>query len=199
VTGPRHGLPLTVRQREILDFIAGSVDSRGYPPTIHEIGEHFGIRSTNGVRCHLEALERKGFLLRGSGSQRRAMTVVKPINGTAAGWSYAGPLGSMLSVRMEEQAGIGSVAHRVVVSIAAPEGVLTDIWTVTDGMTRSEFAAGVHAAALRLLAHELLEQQRLDGAKVWIPHAQGGAPVMTTGESMWVGPTQTSPTASVST
>ena len=50
---------LTDRQREILDFITRSITTRGYPPTLREIGTHFGIRSTNGVNDHLRALERK--------------------------------------------------------------------------------------------------------------------------------------------
>ena len=40
---------LTDRQREILDFITQSIRDRGYPPTLREIGIHFGIKSTNGV------------------------------------------------------------------------------------------------------------------------------------------------------
>ena len=55
---------LTGRQQEILDFITASLNERGYPPTIREIGQKMGIRSTNGVNDHLKALERKGFLTR---------------------------------------------------------------------------------------------------------------------------------------
>src|SRR5579871_2497957 len=55
---------LTDRQREILDFITQSIRERGYPPTLREIGLHFGIRSTNGVNDHLRALEKKGHLQR---------------------------------------------------------------------------------------------------------------------------------------
>src|SRR3954470_24874469 len=55
---------LTDRQREILDFITQSIRERGYPPTLREIGLHFGIRSTNGVNDHLRALEKKGHLMR---------------------------------------------------------------------------------------------------------------------------------------
>jgi repressor LexA len=51
---------LTERQDKILSFIKKSIQDQGYPPTIREIGEHFGIRSTNGVNDHLKALERKG-------------------------------------------------------------------------------------------------------------------------------------------
>lgn len=56
--------PLTARQREALDYISYCLDERGYPPTLREIGEHMGIRSTNGVNDHLKALERKGYLVR---------------------------------------------------------------------------------------------------------------------------------------
>ena len=55
---------LTQRQREILDFISASIVERGFPPTLREIGEHFSIRSTNGVNDHLKALEKKGHLRR---------------------------------------------------------------------------------------------------------------------------------------
>ena len=48
---------LTDRQRDILEFISQSIRERGYPPTLREIGVHFGIRSTNGVNDHLRALE----------------------------------------------------------------------------------------------------------------------------------------------
>lgn len=55
---------LTKRQEQTLDFIRRSIEERGYPPTLREIGEYMGIRSTNGVNDHLRALERKGYLRR---------------------------------------------------------------------------------------------------------------------------------------
>jgi repressor LexA len=55
---------LTKRQAQTLDFIRQSIEERGYPPTLREIGEFMGIRSTNGVNDHLRALERKGYLRR---------------------------------------------------------------------------------------------------------------------------------------
>jgi repressor LexA len=55
---------LTARQQQALDFISYCLRERGYPPTLREIGEHMGIRSTNGVNDHLKALERKGYLVR---------------------------------------------------------------------------------------------------------------------------------------
>src|SRR3954470_6291953 len=67
--------PLTDRQEKILTFIKKSIQDQGYPPTIREIGEHFGIRSTNGVNDHLKALERKGYLMRGE-LKSRALSVI---------------------------------------------------------------------------------------------------------------------------
>jgi len=55
---------LTDRQRMVLECIRASIEQNGYPPTLREIGNHLGIKSTNGVNDHLRALERKGFLTR---------------------------------------------------------------------------------------------------------------------------------------
>ena len=55
---------LTKRQRQILDYISDYICDRGYPPTIREIGNAMGIKSTNGVSEHLETLWRKGYLIR---------------------------------------------------------------------------------------------------------------------------------------
>jgi repressor LexA len=67
---------LTKRQEQTLDFIRQSIGDRGYPPTLREIGEHMGIRSTNGVNDHLRALERKGYLRR-EDMKSRALKLVE--------------------------------------------------------------------------------------------------------------------------
>lgn len=53
---------LTERQKQILDYIESLIVERGHSPTIREIGARFGISSTNGVRSHLAALVKKGYL-----------------------------------------------------------------------------------------------------------------------------------------
>jgi repressor LexA len=55
---------LTERQKEIYEFIRKKIESRGYGPTVREIGEGFAIASPNGVMCHLKALEKKGLIIR---------------------------------------------------------------------------------------------------------------------------------------
>ena len=53
---------LTDKQHNILEFIEERIVQHGHSPTIREIGEQFGITSTNGVRTHLTALIKKGYL-----------------------------------------------------------------------------------------------------------------------------------------
>jgi repressor LexA len=55
---------LTQRQRTILKVIRESVSTRGYPPSIREIGDAVGLTSTSSVAHQLRTLERKGFLRR---------------------------------------------------------------------------------------------------------------------------------------
>jgi repressor LexA len=56
--------PLTARQQQILDYIDHVVRTTGYPPSIRQIGTALEISSTNGVRAHLKALEKKGYIHR---------------------------------------------------------------------------------------------------------------------------------------
>jgi repressor LexA len=74
---------LTKRQEQTLDFIRQSIEERGYPPTLREIGESMGIRSTNGVNDHLRALERKGYLSR-EDMKSRALRLVSREGDTPA-------------------------------------------------------------------------------------------------------------------
>ena len=61
---------LTERQKEILDFLQNYIEDEGYPPTLREIGLRFGIKSTNGVNDHLQAIERKGYIKRSPDTSR---------------------------------------------------------------------------------------------------------------------------------
>jgi repressor LexA len=76
---------LTKRQAQTLDFIRQSIEERGYPPTLREIGESMGIRSTNGVNDHLRALERKGYLSREDMKSRALRLVSREPEVPAAG------------------------------------------------------------------------------------------------------------------
>jgi repressor LexA len=52
---------ITARQKEVLTFISDFSEENAYPPTVREIGEHFGI-SLRAVQDHVAALQKKGYL-----------------------------------------------------------------------------------------------------------------------------------------
>lgn len=89
---------LTARQRECLEFVADFWRKHLTPPTLREIGEHMGIRSTNGVNDHLIYLARKGMLTFRDGERARAYTV------TAKGWAALGVTGCPLCGSCKESA-----------------------------------------------------------------------------------------------
>ena len=67
---PDPGHVLTWRQRKILRAIRESVQRRGYPPSMLEIGEAVGLTSTSSVSYQLSILQRKGYLHRDVGRAR---------------------------------------------------------------------------------------------------------------------------------
>lgn len=69
---------MTARQKAIYDFIKEKIVNRGYGPTVREIGNNFGIRSPNGVMCHLKALERKGLITREAHMSRAIQLAEEP-------------------------------------------------------------------------------------------------------------------------
>ena len=62
---------VTERQREVLTFISDFTGDNSYPPTVREIGDHFGI-SLRAVQDHISALQKKGYL---SLSQKRSRSI----------------------------------------------------------------------------------------------------------------------------
>ena len=75
--GPPDETGLTPRQRKVLEVIRDSVERRGYPPTVREIGEAVGLTSTSSVSHQLKMLQKKGFLRRDP-SKPRAVDVRLP-------------------------------------------------------------------------------------------------------------------------
>jgi len=71
------GEGLTMRQRRVLEVIRNSVDRRGYPPSMREIGDAVGLASPSSVSHQLNALVAKGYLRRDP-NRPRAIEVVSP-------------------------------------------------------------------------------------------------------------------------
>jgi len=96
-----HALPdapagpdgLTARQRMVLETIRSSVEQRGYPPSMREIGEAVGLNSPSSVKHQLTALERKGYLRRDP-NRPRAIEVVHPDDSRGvSAWGQAAQAG----------------------------------------------------------------------------------------------------------
>jgi len=73
---------LTDRQQEILSFIEQFRNENGYPPTLRQIGKQFGISSTFGVKRHMDALVKKGYILIESNASRgiTVLSILKVYN-----------------------------------------------------------------------------------------------------------------------
>ena len=76
-------MPLTRRQREILDFISAQIEGKGYAPSFEEIARQFGFQSLATVHEHLTNLERKGYIRRAH-NESRGIEVVPPKGQTGA-------------------------------------------------------------------------------------------------------------------
>jgi repressor LexA len=87
--GPADAAGLTPRQLRVLEVIRDSVDRRGYPPSMREIGEAVGLTSSSSVSHQLAMLERKGYLRRDP-NRPRAIEVrhpdspARPVRSTSA-------------------------------------------------------------------------------------------------------------------
>jgi repressor LexA len=90
-SGGRAGVPLTERQKAILDFFADFHQRNGYPPTHREIRERFGYTSYGTVHKHLRLLRAKGYLA-GEQHQKRGLRLTgEEAVGSAAGGGESAP------------------------------------------------------------------------------------------------------------
>lgn len=71
-------LPLTSRQKEILEYLGSHTRDFGYPPTVREICRATGLKSPRSVSQHLQALERKGYIHRGKDKSRAIRFLHRP-------------------------------------------------------------------------------------------------------------------------
>lgn len=75
--GPADSSGLTARQRKVLEFLRESIETRGYPPSMREVGEAVGLTSTSSVSHQLKSLESMGYIRRDP-FRPRAMEVFLP-------------------------------------------------------------------------------------------------------------------------
>lgn len=81
--GDPGGSGLTVRQREVHQFMLDRQRTHGSPPTIREMADTFNFISPNGVMCHIRALVKKGWVRKGAEFSARLYLAVDPTKPTA--------------------------------------------------------------------------------------------------------------------
>jgi repressor LexA len=108
---------LTQRQRRVLEVIHDSIERRGYPPSVREIGEAVGLSSASSVAHQLSVLQKKGWLRRDP-NRPRALDVRLP--------GEAAPARSLPSGPAEDVATPAATYVPVVGRIAAGGPVLAE-------------------------------------------------------------------------
>ena len=104
-------LPLTKRQREILDFLTAFIQQHGYAPSLEEVGQRFGLSSLATVHKHLTNLQDKGFIKRAWNRSRS----VELVSSRAGGRAVELPLLGFVAAGTPIEAVVGNEA------IAVPE------------------------------------------------------------------------------
>ncbi len=97
-------IALTPRQREIYHFIRIKIQGRGYGPTVREIGNEFGIKSPNGVMCHLKALQKKGLIHREANMSRAIQLLQDSPSGRPSSLKLLGRIAAGQPLEAIEQA-----------------------------------------------------------------------------------------------
>ena len=162
---------LTQRQREILDFISASIVERGFPPTLREIGEHFQIRSTNGVNDHLKALEKKGRLRR-EDLKSRAMRPVMPDGGDVI--PFGGRLATGTShgnlTAIADAAPDDDLAEIPILGKVAAGHPILAVENATDTVRVDKVLIGGHREVfgLRIVGESMIEDGIFDGDYVFV-------------------------------
>ena len=117
---------LSARQRAVLDCIRDSVQRRGYPPSMREIGDAVGLHSPSSVSHQLNVLERKGFLRRDP-NRPRAIEVVLPGEVDDTGFGDAQPAPQYVPVLGRIAAGGPILAEQAVEDVfALPKQLVGD-------------------------------------------------------------------------
>jgi repressor LexA len=165
---------LTDRQREILTFISASIAERGYPPTLREIGEHFGIRSTNGVNDHLKALEKKGHLRREDLKSRAMRPVLDGDIIPLSSFKRAGTGGDAVPYATD-----GDMAEIPIIGRVAAGQPILAVENIQDTVKIDRVLVGGHREVfgLRIVGESMIEDGIFDGDYVFVkktPTARAG-------------------------
>ncbi len=157
---------LTDRQKEVLAFIEDRISQWGYPPTIREIGEHLGIKSTNGVADHLKALKRKGYLTQREMKSRTLLPVAP----------HAGALKGGVVAALTSR-GKNTVSVPLLGRVAAGEPILAEEnaegSVVVDALLLGD---GRKVFALKVVGDSMIEDGIFDGDYIFVKKRESAEP-----------------------
>ncbi|MEB8146844.1 transcriptional repressor LexA [Staphylococcus xylosus] len=139
---------LTKRQNEIFEYIKQTVQSKGYPPSVREIGEAVGLASSSTVHGHLSRLEEKGYIRRDP-TKPRAIEIVSEQLGE--------------SVNMEE------TIHVPVIGKVTAGVPISAVENVEEYLPLPEHFTSTHNSdifILNVVGDSMIEAGILDGDKV---------------------------------
>lgn len=145
--GPPDATGLTPRQQRVLTVIRESLGSRGYPPSMREIGERVGLTSSSSVAHQLRTLEDKGYIRRDP-NRPRALTVAEVPEADVTGTGDARPLPTYVPVVGRIAAGGPILAEERVEEVfplpreLVGEGTLFLLEVVGDSMIDAAICSG---------------------------------------------------------
>ena len=143
-------MPVTKRQKEVLDFVGGFIERHGYAPSLEEIGRGLDLSSVSTVHKHLSNLQSKGMLSR-EWNRGRSITVTPP----------AAPAGAV------EIPLLGTVAAGAPVEAIAVPGTIS---------VPADLIQNRRAFALRVRGDSMIDEQIRDGDTVILEAREAARP-----------------------
>lgn len=70
-------IPLTPKQKAIIDFVSQFSEQKGYAPSLEEIARHFNLKALSTIHQHIEVIRKKGYLQKDDFRQRSVSTLVR--------------------------------------------------------------------------------------------------------------------------
>jgi len=198
--GPPDASGLTPRQQRVLEVIRESIEGRGYPPSMREIGERVGLTSSSSVAHQLRTLEEKGFLKRDP-NRPRAMQVFSPaeVTETGTGDAAVNPMPAATYVPMVGRIAAGGpilAEERIEDVYPLPKSLVGDgtlflLEVVGDSMIDAAICSGDHVVvrqqptaengeivAAMIDGEATVKTFQRKGGKVWLlPHNDAYEPI----------------------
>jgi len=165
-------MALTRRQKQVLDFLVGFINRRGYSPSFEEIGDSLGLSSLATVHKHLDTLGKKGFIRRGY-NQSRSVEVVAVPGAVPFAKTALRSLGRKADATSSRGAGSGGAAAALPGPLGAMEfpllgriaaGQPVEAVTNPETFSLGDFAAGkANIFVLKVKGDSMIDDHICDG------------------------------------